>query len=234
MVTDGRKIAIGDVHGCGRELDRLLRELAVTDQDRLFFLGDLINRGPESRRVVQRVRELPGARWLIGNHEWRLLAYRRTGLADYIREQDRDTLAQLQADDWAFIEQGEPFIELPELNMVLVHGGFVPNRPWRTAEVETMVDLQVFDPASGAYGRLGRVPQGRFWLHDWQGPPFVVCGHTPATDVFATEWGCCLDTGCVYGGHLTAMDLEKRTWCQVKAYANYAGRPVPRQRPGQV
>jgi len=79
---NGRLIAIGDIHGCHAEFAELLDQLAPTKDDRLILLGDLVNRGPDSPKVIDLARAA-SALSLLGNHELRLLNYRRTssGLA---------------------------------------------------------------------------------------------------------------------------------------------------------
>src|SRR5262245_35246812 len=70
-----RTIIVGDVHGCSRELDQLLAKLGPGAADTILFVGDLLNKGPDSTGVLRRVREL-GARTALGNHEQRLIAAR--------------------------------------------------------------------------------------------------------------------------------------------------------------
>jgi predicted phosphodiesterase len=67
-----RTIAIGDVHGCADELEELLEALNLKPGDRVIQLGDLVNRGPDSRRVIQLARTYK-IEAILGNHELRLL-----------------------------------------------------------------------------------------------------------------------------------------------------------------
>src|SRR4051812_40412851 len=75
---NGRLIAIGDIHGCHVEFAELLARLDLTRDDRLVLLGDLINRGPDSNKVIELARENRAVA-LLGNHELRFLKHRRTG-----------------------------------------------------------------------------------------------------------------------------------------------------------
>ena len=75
---NGRLIAIGDIHGCHFEFAELLARLAPTRDDRIVLVGDLVNRGPDSCRVIDLARQ-HRAIALLGNHELRLMKYRRTG-----------------------------------------------------------------------------------------------------------------------------------------------------------
>src|SRR3954464_14199122 len=87
---EGRLIAIGDIHGCHREFGDLLARLQLTKADRLILLGDLINRGPDSHRVIAMAQE-QGAVALLGNHELRFLKYRRTSERKYLKDGDLET-----------------------------------------------------------------------------------------------------------------------------------------------
>jgi len=125
---NGRLIAIGDIHGCHEEFADLLRLLDLQPEDRLVLLGDLVNRGPDSSAVIALARE-HRAISLLGNHELRLLKYRRTRDLKFTKEQDLETFDRLRPDDWTYIEKMLLTYEEPELNLVCVHGGFLPDHP---------------------------------------------------------------------------------------------------------
>jgi serine/threonine protein phosphatase 1 len=124
----GRVIAIGDIHGCHHEFADLLARLAPTRDDRLVLLGDLVNRGPDSARVIELAQE-HGALALLGNHELRLLTARRTGETARLKEDDRATMARLGAAHWEYLAAMPLTHEIAELGLVFVHGGFLPGQP---------------------------------------------------------------------------------------------------------
>ncbi|MEY2878604.1 MAG: hypothetical protein RLZZ15_984, partial [Verrucomicrobiota bacterium] len=126
----GRLIIIGDIHGCHLEFAELLALLAPSPSDRLVLVGDLVNRGPDTPRVLELARE-HRAICLLGNHEARLLKLRRTGDRKGARENDLATHDQLAAVDWAMLEAMPLTWHDPELDLVCVHGGFLPDQPWR-------------------------------------------------------------------------------------------------------
>src|SRR5437763_11525154 len=95
LLMTGRLIAIGDVHGCHLEFAELLAKLALTKDDRLILLGDLVNRGPDSCKVIDLARQ-HGALSLLGNHELRLLKYRRSTDKKHLKEGDTETIARLR------------------------------------------------------------------------------------------------------------------------------------------
>jgi serine/threonine protein phosphatase 1 len=218
---NARLIAIGDIHGCHLEFADLLARLAPTRDDRLVLLGDLVNRGPDSCRVIDLAREHRAVA-LLGNHELRLLKFRRTGEKKYAKEGDEETAAKLRPADWAFLEAMPLTFEEPELNTVFVHGGFLPNEPWQKQPAEVVTRIQVID-RSGRPAKRTDAPYAPAWADLWSGPPFVVYGHTPRPEIYKLKWSVGIDTGCVLGGFLTAFELPEKRFTQVKARQRYWG-----------
>ena len=212
-------MVIGDVHGCHAELTELLGLLAPTADDELVFLGDLVNRGPDRHLVVEIARGLR-ARALLGNHELRLLDHRRTGDDAPLKDDDRRTLKQLTAPDWQFLESMALHHHLPDWDTVLVHGGFLPGLAWQTQPASVVAHIQVIDK-DGRPRRRSDAPTAPFWADLWSGSPFVIYGHTPRPEVYARSDSLGIDTGCVMGGHLTAVVLPERRLVQVKAREKY-------------
>jgi serine/threonine protein phosphatase 1 len=215
----GRIIAVGDVHGCAKELAELIERLALTRRDRLILLGDLVNRGPDSAGVIALARK-HAHRSLLGNHELRLLNYRRTGDPTHLKRTDYDTLEQMSAKDWAYLEAMPLTYPIPELKTVLVHGGFLPGRPWRGQPARVVTRIQVVGPDGEPHKRAD-YPDRPHWSEAWKGPPFVVYGHTPRREVAVTRWTLGIDTACVMGGALTACVLPGRGLVQVPARKRY-------------
>jgi hypothetical protein len=216
----GRIIIIGDVHGCIAELTELLQKLQPSTDDRLIFLGDLVNRGPDSHGVVSLVRSLPNTVCLMGNHELRLINYRKEREGKNLKDYDWETVRQLDEGDWRYISDLPLTHNLPDLQTVCVHGGFLPNLPWNKQGPEIVTRIQVIDDEGRARKRA-EAPQGRNWADEWEGPPFVVYGHTPRPEVYRRPWSLGLDTGCVYGGFLSACILPQREIVQVAAHKRY-------------
>jgi bis(5'-nucleosyl)-tetraphosphatase (symmetrical) len=254
--------AIGDVQGCDAELAELLARLHFNaDRDQLWFVGDLVNRGPASLGVLRRVRALgANAITVLGNHDLHLLAVAHV---PEHRLKKGDTLdAVLAAGDreallgW-LLERPLAHHDLPR-NDLLVHAGLVPQ--WHAAEAlrlaaEVSAALRR-DPRgllSAMYGdqpdrwdeeltgndrlrfiinaltrlrvctREGRVdlrqkgPPGEVvapWLPWFRVVPRssaatrVVFGHWSALGLHRGDGVLALDTGCVWGGSLTAVDLD--------------------------
>jgi serine/threonine protein phosphatase 1 len=216
---NGRLIAVGDIHGCHKEFEDLLDKLDLKKDDRLILLGDLISRGPDSGKVVALAREYATAS-LLGNHELRHLNYRRTDDPSHLKKYDSDTMEQLRGKDWDYLESMKLTYEDEDLGVVFVHGGFLPDRPWQKQPARIVTRIQVVGP-DGEPHKRSEMPDSPHWSTLWEGPPFVVYGHTPREDVVRTKWTLGIDTSCVLGGFLTAYVLPERKIVQVKARETY-------------
>jgi diadenosine tetraphosphatase ApaH/serine/threonine PP2A family protein phosphatase len=218
---NGRLIAIGDIHGCHQEFAELLARLEPGREDRLILLGDLVNRGPDSAKVID-LAQAHRALSLLGNHELRLLKFRRSGDPKYLKNGDLETSQQLGAEHWSYLEAMPLTFEEPELNTVFVHGGFLPDEPWRKQPAEVVTRIQVIN-RDGKPAKRADEPDAPSWADLWSGPPFVVYGHTPRSEIYKLKWSLGLDTACVMGGLLTAYELPEKRFLQVKARQRYWG-----------
>ncbi|MBV8783919.1 MAG: symmetrical bis(5'-nucleosyl)-tetraphosphatase [Gammaproteobacteria bacterium] len=264
------RYAIGDIQGCDRELEALLKRLAFrADRDRVWFVGDLVNRGPDSLAVLRRVRALgDNAVVVLGNHDLHLLALAHG--AD--RRRRSDTLdAILNAPDRGALLEWlltRPLAHA-EGTTLMVHAGLVPQ--WDlglTLELAGEVSAALrSDPAALFAHMYGNDPDrwsdalagmerlrftinvltrvrvctadGRIELGN-KGPPpraagpwrpwfehpgrrsaglRVVFGHWSALGLTQRANVVGLDSGCVWGGALTALDLDAGTTLQVPCTA---------------
>jgi hypothetical protein len=215
----GRLIAIGDVHGCHRELEDLLNKLDLKNNDRVILLGDLVNRGPDSAKVIALAREHAHSS-LLGNHELRLLNYRKTGDPTHLKKNDYDTLKQLNSRDWSYLNGMPLTYHDREHDIVLVHGGFLPNQPWYRQPARVVTRIQVIDK-DGNPRKRSDAPNAPHWSELWSGPPFVVYGHTSRPDILRLKGSLGIDTSCAMGGSLTACILPEKQIVQVKARQKY-------------
>lgn len=215
-----RTIAIGDVHGCADEFEELLVALELEPEDRVIQVGDLVNRGPKSHKVIKLAREYK-VESILGNHELRLLTARKKNDPSLLKDYDRPTIDQLTKEDWKYLCKLPKYYYEADLNTVIVHGGFLPNEPWRDQSVETITSIQVIDE-NGAAAKRSDAPNEPAWAVSWGGDPYVVYGHTPRPNVLDLPGSIGIDTGCVYGGHLTAYIIEDRSLVQVRARKAYA------------
>lgn len=212
----GRVLVVGDVHGCRRELEVLLRALAVAAGDTVVFLGDYIDRGPDVRGVLERLLALaasPGVRsiFLRGNHEDMLLGYLghggRYGEA-FLANGGDATLRSYGVSgtpDAARFEAALPpahleFVRATKLlhvegQYVMVHAGVRPGRPLDRQNAHDLLWIRdEFIARPHAFGKT------------------VVFGHTPMREVLEDlPYKIGIDTGCVYGGMLSALELPGLT-----------------------
>ncbi len=205
---DRRIFAVGDVHGCFRQLSALLERLPLDPQrDRLVFLGDYINRGPQTREVLDLLlgleRRVAGAVFLLGNHEHELLEYARTGdvellrglrdmgveatLASYGRApmQSLRDLSFLPPEHRDFLERLRPFWREP--GYLFAHAGVQPGPEGRDVPSLT---------ARGIFLRAEPRPDET-----------VVFGHTGFASPLLAPGRIGLDTRAAQGGPLTALEL---------------------------
>jgi serine/threonine protein phosphatase 1 len=218
-MSSGRLIAVGDIHGCHKEFADLLDKLDLRKDDRLVLLGDLISRGPDSGKVVELAREHATAS-LLGNHELRHLNYRRTDDPSHLKKYDYATIDQLRGKDWEYLESMKLTYEDEELGVVFVHGGFLPDRPWQKQTARIVTRIQVVGK-DGEPHKRSEMPDAPHWSTLWEGPPFVVYGHTPREEIARTKWTLGIDTACVLGGCLTAYILPEKKIVQVKTRETY-------------
>lgn len=238
-----RTIVVGDVHGCLEELDELLRLVELRPGfDRLVFVGDLLDRGPDPVGVVRRAREF-GAASVLGNHEDKHLkwarheAWRRRDPThrNPLRPFSPERLAQhgrLSAEDLAWIAS-LPIVLRLDAGWAVVHGGLSPRRRLDDQIRHEVLRLRLV----GEDGTIAARPRGEIspalapWATRWPGPESVIYGHDvhgldePRVDEPAPGVRCVgLDTGCCYGGRLSALVLPTEEIVSVEARAAYARR----------
>ena len=120
-----KTIVIGDIHGCFDELCELLDLIGPTADDRIIAIGDIVDRGPDSEKVLEFFRDQPNAVSLMGNHERKHLLSARGKVRPALSQKIVKAQLGERYDDWLdFMETLPRHIELPEA--ILVHGMFEP------------------------------------------------------------------------------------------------------------
>ena len=231
----GRFHIVGDIHGCVRELETLLAGLDVSTGDTLAFIGDYIDRGPDSRAVVDLLlglRAQSGLRtiFLKGNHEDMCLAYvgregrwgeswRMNGGGATLRSYGISEALQGAAAAEHLPTEHLEFFESLDLTAVvdeflLVHAGVRPSVPLAAQDPEDLLWIREEFIACA---------------HDL--PHTIVFGHTPQRQVLVDlPYKIGIDTGCVYGGRLTALEPREGVVHQV-TYGDRKVRRLPLPRP---
>lgn len=234
-----RRIFVGDIQGCREELERLLEELAFDPaRDELQPVGDFVNRGPDSAGVLRLCRTLR-AGGVLGNHDVHLLRVARGQKALGRRDTIQDVLSADDREEMTAWLAERPFVRAWS-DVLLVHAGLNP--AWENAEAK----LRALDPlradADLAFAISARycTPRGERPAEDWPppGPPYrpwyefyprdardvrtVVFGHWARNGLVRRPRVRGLDTGCVWGGKLTAWIAEEDRIVQVDARRAYA------------
>ena len=209
-----RTIVIGDLHGCYDELLDLLDKVSFASEDRLVCVGDLITKGPKNREVLDRFMSDPQFTAVIGNHD---LALRRrwNGEKFKLKPSQKPTHKELKKDKERYV----PFLnQLPfyiDLGThLVVHAGLRPGIELYSQTTEDMTELR-----SLGEDRASR--KGPPWYDVYDGEKIVLFGHWPATEPRRGKKAIGLDTGCVYGGQLTAYIVETGELTSVPARQVY-------------
>ena len=204
--------AVGDIHGCHRKLISLMERLPIdAGRDFLIFLGDYINRGPESREVIDYLleveRKVKNAVFLLGNHEHSLLEYWRTGNVDHLR-----MLRSIGVEDTLNSYSNSPVHSLGDLSFLppehirffstlrlyfrldgylFIHAGTIPGEDIERCQLDRLLTVRE-----------------RFLHHEEASEEVVVFGHTPFETPFVAPGKIGIDTGAAYGNVLTAVELR--------------------------
>lgn len=221
MSANVQYILVGDVHGCIDELELLLKTLRLGQDQRLVFVGDLVAKGPDSPGVVAAAREL-GALGVRGNHDEAVLRYLRALASDQPRPRAKaghiEVAKLLQPDDWRYLEALPTWLRLPELHTLVVHAGLVPGVPVEAQTQENLLTMRTLRPDGTASSKLH---DGQLWGELWRGPEHVVFGHDAISGLQRHPFATGLDTGCVYGGALTALVLPENRLITIPAKRAY-------------
>ena len=199
----GRTILVGDVHACRDELDALLVKAAFGEGDKVVMVGDLVVRGPDPRGTLDLLRAID-ARSVRGNHEDRLLRHRLAPKDNPVSEQTLAAARLLRKRDWALLEGLPLWLDLPEHGVRVVHAGLVPGVPVEQQDPHTLMYVRSLDRHGNPVEKRGRF----LWGERYGGPEHVIFGHNARPDPQIHAFATGLDTGCVYGGFLTAMVLD--------------------------
>ncbi len=235
---------IGDIHGCFQELCELLTQLgyviASSEEDgqpryavaapndrRAIFLGDLVDRGPQSHQVLRLVMDMVEsgiALCIPGNHESKLLRKLR-GKNVKISHGLAETLAQLEQEPSEFHERVRRFIDklishyvLDDGKLVVAHAGMKTHYQGRASG--TVRAFALYGETTGETDEFG-LPVRYNWAADYRGRAMVVYGHTPVAEAEWLNNTICIDTGCVFGGKLSALRYPERELVSVAAQQVY-------------
>ncbi|MBM4048582.1 MAG: polynucleotide kinase-phosphatase, partial [Planctomycetes bacterium] len=235
---------IGDVHGCHDELAELLGKLGYVGGTpppgrKAIFLGDLTDRGPKVCEVLRLVMQMVGAGAALcvpGNHDMKLVRKLR-GKNVHLTHGLAETLARLDKESPEFREQVLAFLDdlvshyvLDDGKLVVAHAGMKEEMQGRGSGA--VRDFALYGETTGETDDYG-LPVRCDWAADYRAKATVVYGHTPVTEPEWLNRTINIDTGCVFGGKLTALRYPERELVSVPARAVYyqPSRPFPTAEP---
>lgn len=203
-----RLLAIGDIHGCRNQLAALMNKVAPGSRDQVIFLGDYVDRGPDSAGVVNDLidfsQRFPATIFLRGNHEEMFLdhldgkdptMFLLNGGTKTLQSYQRSEQWPLPSSHRTFLDSLHNYHETE--GFIFVHAGLRPDIPLKEQDRNDF-----------------------FWIRhefinsDYDWGKTVVYGHTPGSVPFMSKTRLGLDTGCVYGRQLTCCDVLTRNFWQ--------------------
>jgi serine/threonine protein phosphatase 1 len=220
-----RLIFIGDIHGCHDELLELLERVSPRGNDLVTSVGDVVNKGPDPVRCLDLWRDR-GYLAVQGNNEIKLLSRAKPLLRWFATDP-----VLRRGDLLRYIASWPLVVDFPRAGVAAVHGGFLPHMLVTPGHVEeerdVLPELRWIRRRNGSWQPVPKEKKKRtdvLWSEVWRGDRFAVYGHTPLREPKLDEHALGLDTGCVYGGALTAAIFANGTWSfeSVKARRQYA------------
>ncbi len=235
---------IGDVHGCFEELRKLLKRLGYSIRversvpgvryrvtppggRKAVFLGDLVDRGPDSPNALRLAMDMVEdntALCVPGNHEIKLRK-KLSGKAVRLTHGLAETMEQFERETDAFKTRASRFIAdlashyvLDDGRLVVAHAGMKESLQGRDSGVAWSFAL--YGETTGKTDEFG-LPVRHDWARDYRGRAMVVYGHTPVAEANWVNNTICIDTGCVFGGKLTALRYPEKELVQVAAARRY-------------
>ena len=204
-----RTFAIGDIHGCSVALRALIEYIGLEEEDTLITLGDYVDRGPDSRGVVQQLIDLKKRCNLVtlkGNHEQIMelshqsrfdrLMWNNVGGGSTIISYEVDCPNDFPPEHRDFFENCQLYYETP--THIFVHGGLQPDFDMEDQDEDDLLWLRIDDLQAHYSGKI------------------IVCGHTPQRNhkVLDLGYALCIDTHVFSGGWLTCLEVETGKYWQ--------------------
>jgi len=214
---------ISDIHGCLEEFNNVLTQVNFNnEEDKLICLGDVCDRGSNVKGCIDRLMQIKNLVYITGNHDLWTLQFLTKKIDKYAEESwwkhgGEKTMQSFKGIDTTpyveFLSQAKPYY-IDEENRCFVHGGFDTNFPIESQSIESLVwDRELYEEARyvescGFKDKISTYKE-------------IYCGHTPTQYIddkdiplnFLNLW--CIDTGVVYKGKLTIMDVNTKEFWQV-------------------
>lgn len=231
---------IGDIHGCFDELLELIEQLGYQFENglpvhpegrKLAFVGDAMDRGPKSLDVLQLLFAMQDAGILYyspGNHCNKLYRFFKGNSVELLHG------LEMTVAEWRQLEQGAQkqfrnrfirfYEELPlyhrlQDDLIVVHAGLRQDMIGLPLS-RRIITFALYGEITGKYHSDGRPVRGN-WAKSYQGEPWIIYGHTPVATPYFKNRTVNIDTGCVFGGHLTALRFPEMEIYQVPSTQVY-------------
>lgn len=235
---------IGDVHGCADELELLLARLGydvswsgetsvrtctvtARHERRLIFVGDLVDRGPRTPDVLRIAMSMSAsglAQCVLGNHDAKFLRW-LTGSNVHVANGLAQSIAQMESETTAFRDEVIAYLSALPIylwldggRLVVAHAGIREDMIGQDGNAVRSFCL--FGDTTGEKDGFG-LPVRRDWAAHYRGDAHIVYGHTPMVEAPWINRTICLDTGCVFGGKLTALRWPEKDIVSIPASQTY-------------
>lgn len=231
---------IGDIHGCFEELSELLKTLGYVihhdskyvvshpQERKVIFLGDLVDRGPNTPAVLKLVMDMTAAGIAFcvpGNHDIKLIR-KLKGQDIKVAHGMQDSLEQLERESKDFIQRVIDYIDglvshyvLDDGKLVVAHAGMKESYQGRGSK--TVREFALYGETTGETDEYG-LPVRYAWANEYRGKANVVYGHTPIPTSNWLNNTINIDNGCVFGGKLTALRYPEKELVSVVSKQVYS------------
>ncbi len=233
-----RVILYGDIHGCLDELKKLRRKIEIKSDDIEISVGDILNKGPYLAREMILYMQEHHIQVVMGNNEAKTVKYYKKFLKEgesflkTIRPFEAAVVLSMQEEDYRYLSELPFFIRVK--NLTVIHGGLTPDMNLEKLDDKLKKELTLIRylnkelkpiPWSDVENRY------KFWSEVYDAREgFIVSGHHPFPEAKVDTYAMDIDTGCVYGGKLTAaifmmdkkgVDTKNYKLISVKAKRDY-------------
>jgi diadenosine tetraphosphatase ApaH/serine/threonine PP2A family protein phosphatase len=217
-----RYIFIGDIHGCADELKELLEKINIQKYDKIYSVGDIINKGPKSEETVQLLIR-NNIKSVLGNHElfvFYVESHRSGQKTPFkLKKKHLELYDSLSESSIEYIKNLPLYIRIPEINTLVLHGGIMPYKKINEHSAYEMTSVRIVDPITKEF--IKRDKDGLPWYYYYSGKERIIYGHTAAVSIKYRKNTVGIDTGCLYGEKLSAYILPDDKILSVEAKKVY-------------
>lgn len=231
---------VGDVHGCLLELSKLLEKLGYSwDHERniyqppngrlLVFVGDIVDRGRSSYETFLYVKTMVEAGYALmvrGNHDDKFMRWAKGNNVMLLHGLDKTVQSAKnfgtpKEEIYEFLKDLPYYLLLDDEKLAVVHAAWKPSMATRHNMHKKCRTWALFGPVTGKKLDSGLPDRIDWAAQREERSPIVVYGHQPHKELYVVNNAYCIDTGCVFGGHLTALRYPEMEFVQVRASAVY-------------